>query len=172
MRRALASLVLLAGPAQLQALPAQAEALALAFPQCTFTRKDCYPSPAQAAQLEALAGAKPPGLWYVAYEARHDGKLQGVAFFDTHRVRTENETAMVAVGMDGRLRRVEVVAFREPPDYAPKAAWLAQFKERPLDGELSLKRAIRPQAGATLTAVALTEAARRGLALWRIFYGS
>ncbi|MDR3683631.1 MAG: FMN-binding protein [Geothrix sp.] len=161
----------LSGAALVQALPAQHEALTLAFPECTFVRKDCYPTPAQAAQAEALAGGKLPGLWYVAYEAWKDGKLQGVAFFDTHRVRTENETAMVAVGQDGRLRRVEVVAFREPPDYAPKAAWLGQFQGRALDGELTLKRAIRPLSGATLTANALLDASRRGLALWKVYYG-
>ena len=162
---------LLAGPALLQGMPAQQEALTLAFPGCTFARKEYFPTPAQVTQLEALAGARLPGLWYVAYEAWKDGRLQGVAFFDTHRVRTENETAMIAVGLDGRLRRVEVVAFREPPDYAPRVAWLAQFLGHALDGDLSLKRGIRPLAGATLTANALLDASRRGLALWQVFYG-
>ena len=170
MRRGL--LLLLAAPAVMQGLPAQHEALVMAFPECTFVRKDLYPSPPQALQLEALAGTRLPGLWYVAYEAFKDGKLQGVAFFDTHRVRTETETAMIAVGQDGRLRRVEVVAFREPPDYAPRVAWLAQFQGHALDAELSLKRAIRPLAGATLTGNALLDASRRGLALWKLFYGA
>ena len=162
---------LLAAPALLQGMPAQHEALVMAFPDCTFVRREFFPDPGQVTRVEALAGAKLPGLWYVAYEAWKDGRLQGVAFFDTHRVRTENETAMVAVGPDGRLRRVEVVAFREPPDYAPRAAWLAQFPGHALDADLSLKRAIRPLAGATLTANALLDASRRGLALWRVFYG-
>ena len=153
------------------ALPTQQEALVLAFPLCTFTRRDLYPGPAQVARVEALAGSRLPAPWYVAYEARKDGKLQGVGFFDTHRVRTENETALVAVGQDGRLRRVEVVVFREPPDYAPRAAWLAQFPGHGLDPGLSLRRDIRPLSGASLTANALLEASRRGLALWTVFYG-
>lgn len=143
----------------------------MAFPGAVFTRKDCYPTPAQASQVESLAGTRLPALWYVAYEAKQDGKLLGVAWFDTHRVRTENETAMIAVAQDGRLVRVEVVAFREPPEYAPRSAWLAQFQGKPLDGELSLKRGIRPLAGASLTANALLDASRRGLALWKVFYG-
>jgi len=167
-----AALILMAGAALVQALPAQHEALTMAFPGATFVRREFYPTPAQAAQAEALCGAKLPGLWNVAYEAWQDGRLQGVAFFDTHRVRTENATAMVAVGTDGRLRRVEAVAFREPPEYAPKVAWLAQFQGHGLDAELSLKRAIRPLSGATLTANALLDASRRGLALWKVFYGA
>jgi len=165
------ALLLLAVPALLQALPAQHEALAMAFPECTFARKDFFPTPAQVTQIEALAGGKLPAPWCVGYEAWKEGRLQGVAFFDTHRVRTENETVMIAVGLDGRLRRVEVVAFREPPDYAPRAAWLAQFPGHVLDADLSLKRSIRPLAGATLTANALLDASRRGLALWKAFYG-
>ena len=164
-------LVCLAGAALLQAFPAQHEALAMAFPDCSFQRKEFYPTPAQLGQLEALAGARLPGLWYVAYEAWKNGQLQGVGFFDSHRVRAENETVLIAVGQDGRLRRVEVVNFREPPEYAPKAAWLAQFQGRALDAELSLKRAVRPLSGATLSGNALLEASRRGLALWKLFYG-
>lgn len=156
----------------LQALPTQTQALQLAFPGCTFTRKEFFLTDAQAAEVKALAKADLPGLWFVGYEARKDGHLEGVGFFDTHRVRTENETALVAVGADGKLKRVEVIAFREPQDYAPRQAWVDQFQGKALDDSLSLKRSIRPLAGATLTAHTLTDASRRGLALWKTFYGA
>ena len=164
-------LPLLAFASLLQALPTQTQALQLAFPGCAFTRKEFFLSDAQAAQVKALSRADLPGLWFVGYEARKDGQLIGVGFFDTHRVRTENETALVAVGRDGHVRRVESVVFREPQDYAPKQAWVDQFQGKGLNDDLSLKRDIRPLAGATLTANALTNASRRGLALWQVFYG-
>jgi hypothetical protein len=82
-------------------------------------------------------------------------------------VRTLEETVMVVVDPDGRVARVEVIAFDEPPDYLPRAEWYRQFDGRPLDAELDLERAIRPVTGATLTAVATTAAARRVLALHR-----
>lgn len=156
----------------LRALPTQAQALQLAFPGCTFTRKEFFLTEPQAAQVKALSRSDLPGLWFVGYEARKGGQLAGVGFFDTHRVRAESETALVAVGSDGRIRRVEVIAFREPQDYAPRQAWVDQFQGKPLDDKLSLKRDIRPLAGATLTANALTDASRRGLALWQVFYGA
>jgi hypothetical protein len=165
-------LPLLAFTALLRALPTQGQALQLAFPGCVFTRKEFFLTEAQASQVKALSKVDLPGLWFVGYEARKDGQIQGVGFFDTHRVRTENETALVAVGADGRIRRVEVIAFREPQDYAPRQAWIDQFQGKPLDDSLSLRREIRPLAGATLTANALTAASRRGLALWQVFYGS
>ena len=164
-------LPMLAFASLLHALPTQQQALQLAFPGCAFTRKEFFLSDAQAAQVKALSRTDLPGLWFVGYEARKDGRLMGVGFFDTHRVRTENETALVAVGSDGRIRRVEVIAFREPQDYAPRQAWIDQFQGEPLNDGLSLRRDIRPLAGATLTANALTDASRRGLALWQVFYG-
>ena len=152
-------------------LPTQDQALALAFPRAAFTRKEHFLTEAQARKVIELSGADLPGLWIVAYEARKDGQLQGVAFFDTHRVRTLNETAMVAIAADGKALRVEVVAFREPQEYMAKEAWKKQLEGRRLDGELKLNRGIRPLSGATLTANALTDASRRCLSLWQVLYG-
>ena len=87
----------------------------------------------------------------------------GVAYFDTHRVRTEAETVMVVIGTHHDVVRVEVITFDEPPDYLPRPAWLRQFDDRHLDDELSLRRAIRPMTGASLTAQAVTAAVRRTL---------
>ncbi len=152
-------------------LPSQAEALSLAFPGAAFTRKEHFLTEAQSKAAQTLAGTPLSGLWQVAYEARKEGRLVGVAFFDTHRVRTLNETAMVAVDAGGRILRVEVVVFREPPDYIARDAWVRQFDGKALDPQLSLKGSIRPLSGCTLTAFALTDASRRGLALFQVLYG-
>lgn len=172
LRPALLPALLAAAPAVAGGLPSQQEAVALAFPGASFVRKEHFLTEAQARQVKDLSGLDLAGLWVVAYEARAEGRPVGVAFFDTHRVRTLNETAMVAVGADGRIRRVEVVAFREPPEYMAKEAWIRQLEGRRLDAELRLAKGIRPLSGATLTAVALTEASRRGLALWQVLYGA
>lgn len=153
-------------------LPTPQEALALAFSGASIQRREHFLSEAQAQQVKSLSGVDGPGLHWVAYEARKEGRLVGVAFFDSHRVRTLNETAMVAVNAEGTLRRVEVVAFREPAEYLAKPAWIGQLQGRALDDELSLKRSIRPLSGATLTAHALVDAARRGLALRQVLYGA
>lgn len=144
----------------------------MAFPGAQIQRQEHFLSETQAQSAKALAGAELPGLWWVAYEARRESRLVGVAFFDTHRVRTLNETAMIVVNADGTLRRVEVVAFREPQEYLPKEAWIRQLDGKRLDENLSLKRAIRPLSGATLTANVLVDASRRGLALYQVIYGA
>ncbi len=152
------------------ALPTTQEALALAFPGAQLTRKEQVLSEAQAARVRTLAQVELPGSWLVAYEARRNGALVGVGFFDTHRVRTLNETLLVVISAEGRILRVEAVAFREPAEYMAKEAWVRQFEGRGLDAQLSLKAAIHPLAGATLTAHAMTDAARRCLALHRVLY--
>jgi electron transport complex protein RnfG len=153
-------------------LPTTQEALALAFPGAKIQRREHFLSEGQAQKAKALYGADLPGLWWVVYEARAEGRLLGVAFFDTHRVRTLNETAMVAVNADGALKRVEVVVFREPQEFLPKELWVRQLDGKRLNDDLSLKRSIRPLSGATLTANVLVDASRRSLALFQVLYGN
>ncbi|MBI4911751.1 MAG: FMN-binding protein [Acidobacteria bacterium] len=152
------------------ALPTPTEGLALAFPGARSVRKEHILGEAQLQRVRSLAQVEPGSGWVVAYEAWAGDQFLGVAFFDTHRVRTLPETVLVAVEAGGHLRRVEVVSFREPLEYLPKAAWVRQLEGRGLDEELSLKRGIRPLSGATLSAHALVDAARRSLALFRILY--
>jgi Na+-translocating ferredoxin:NAD+ oxidoreductase RnfG subunit len=151
--------------------PTPQEALATAFPGAQILRREHYLTEAQAARVREQAGTALSGLFQVAYEARRDGKLVGVGLFDTHRVRTLNETVLVAIAAEGKILRVEVVAFKEPQEYLAKEAWLKQFEGRRLDADLSQKKGIRPLSGATLTAQALTDASRRALALFNGLYG-
>lgn len=144
------------------------EALALAFPAAEIERGTIYLTPQQLDRAETLAGQKPGSAIVHPYVARKGGAVIGTAYFDVHVVRTLAETVMVTVDPAGRIGRIEVLSFDEPPEYLPRAAWYRQFEGRRLDAELDLRRAIRPVAGATLTARATTDAARRVLALHRV----
>jgi hypothetical protein len=62
------------------------------------------------------------------------------------------------------VRRIDVTAFLEPREYQATDPWMRQYYHRPLDDDLGLQRAIRPIAGATLTALATNAAVRRVLA--------
>ncbi len=151
-------------------LPTTQEALALAFPGAQLVRKEHILSEPQAEKIKTISRGDLTGRWIVAYEAWRDGRLVGVGFFDTHRVRTLNETLLVAISPEGRILRVEAVAFREPAEYMAKEAWVKQFEGKGLDSQLSLKGSIHPLSGATLTAHAMTDAARRCLALHQVLY--
>lgn len=150
----------------------QEEALRLAFPGATVERRTVFLTQAQQRAAQRLSGdGELPGALVAYYVGSKDGREVGTAYFDTHLVRTLPETVMVVVDPEGRIAKVEVLSFSEPDEYRPREAWYAQFSGRPLDDELSMKRAIRPVTGATLTARATTEAARRVLALHRVIRG-
>jgi uncharacterized protein with FMN-binding domain len=102
------------------------------------------------------------------YLATKDGSPLGAAYFDAHRVRTLPEVLMFVVGTDHRIRRIEVLRFSEPPEYAPPGGWLAQFPGHALGAELSHKRGIANITGATLTARAVVSASRRVLAIHQV----
>lgn len=145
------------------------EALKLAFPGATIEHRIAYLTPAQQKAAQRLSGDEElPGAIVSYYVGTRDSRPVGTAYFDTHVVRTMPETIMVEVDPSGSVARIEVLSFSEPEEYLPRPRWYEQFQGKPLDDELSLKRAIRPVTGATLTAHATTDAARRVLALDRV----
>jgi Na+-translocating ferredoxin:NAD+ oxidoreductase RnfG subunit len=147
----------------------QEEALRLAFPAAAIERKTAFLTADQQREARRLSGDEAlPSALVAYYVATKDGREIGTAYFDTHVVRTMSETIMVVVDLAGNASRVEVLSFLEPEDYLPRPHWYEQFQGKPLDGELSMKRGIRPIAGATLTARATIDATRRVLALHRV----
>ena len=162
------AILLAAVPAGAKVFLTQEEALKLAFPDAVVERKSVFLTPAEQQEAARLSGAARPSALAVVYVATRAGRLVATAYFDTHVVRTQTETLMIVIDAAGAIARVEVLSFAEPEEYLPREHWYAQFPGRGLDDELSLKRAIRPVSGATLTARATTEAARRVLALHRV----
>jgi len=141
------------------------EALTLAFPECEIERGTVYLTEVQRQRVEKLAGSKLGSGIVHPYVATRGGELLGTAFVDVHRVRTLRESLFVVVSPEGRVQRLEVLAFAEPLDYLPRGSWYGQFKHKDLDDELHLDRGIRGVTGATLSARATTDAVRRTLAL-------
>ena len=168
---------LLLGAALIAAVPTPAaaqlslqEALQSAFPQpAKVERRTAFLTPAALDSARADAGPDVTMDQSVVtyYVATKDGAPLGVAYFDSHRVRTLNEVLMIVVGPDEKVQRIEVLRFAEPPEYHPRDGWLAQFEGHALAPDLSLKGSISAMTGATLTSNAVTRAVRRVLALHR-----
>jgi Na+-translocating ferredoxin:NAD+ oxidoreductase RnfG subunit len=168
---AVAAAVLAATATDAKVFLSQEEALKLAFPEATVERKTAFLTTEQQREAQALSKDEElPSALVVYYVATREGQTVGTAYFDTHIVRTMPETIMVVVDPQGRAARIEVLAFQEPEEFLPRPRWYEQFQGKPLNGELSMKRGIRPVAGATLTARATTEAARRVLALHEVLH--
>ncbi len=142
------------------------EALARAFPPpAAIERKTYFLTDAERERASRLAQAKVDSSLVVAYIGRGTSGVLGIAYFDTHTVRTETQTLLVTVKPDGSVGSVEVVAFGEPEDYLPRPAWLRLFERRRLDSDLALGRGLAHVSGATLSTRAIAAAVRRVLAI-------
>jgi electron transport complex protein RnfG len=139
------------------------EALRAIYPGCEISRDTQYLSPEQMKKASDAAGTQLASAVVIRYLARC--AKGGIAYTDTHRVRTHPETLLIALDPEGKVLRIEVLSFDEPPEYMPKVEWYGTFKSQSLTPELELKRAIPTVTGASLTSRATTEAARRVLAI-------
>lgn len=168
---ALAAFAARPGPAVAQEGLTQEEALGAAYPPpAIIERRTAFLGAgdrSEAARLAGLDEAEIPEI-VTYYVALAGGRPAGYAYFDAHRVRTRREVLLVLVEPGGALRRIELFRFAEPPEYAPPEPWLRQFDGRGDLAELRSKRTIAGITGATLTARAVEDAARRVLALHRV----
>jgi Na+-translocating ferredoxin:NAD+ oxidoreductase RnfG subunit len=145
---------------------AKDEALALAFPGAErVEERVSILTDAQKAEVERRAHAPLDTQLWTIYVGWKDGAVEGYAIIDTHTVRTLPETVLVVLDPKGTLRKVEILAFHEPPEYQPTDRWVAQFEHRELDDDLKVGGGVQGITGATLSAQAMTAGVRRALAL-------
>ena len=174
--RLLLALIALGGTplcATSQVLLTQEEALRLAFPPpVTVERRTAFLDEDDISEVKRLTEpAESEGRSVVTYYIGQMGdEPLGAAYFDAHRVRTLQEVLMVVVDTDGRVARIVVLGFAEPPEYMPPDGWLELFSGRGLDDGTSTRRDIPLITGATLTARATTGAVRRSLALHEVIH--
>ena len=166
----LLALLFLAAPAAARVYITQQDALRQAFPEPqTIERRVLYLDDAQAGRAGDRAGAAVEARVIPYYVGLTGDRIKGYAYFDTHLVRTLPQTVLILLAPEGRIRAIEIVSFDEPEDYLPRARWLAQFEGVEDDGALAPGGRIHALTGATLSARAVTAAARRVLAVHALF---
>ena len=159
----LAGSALFALPVSARVLMSQKDALSLAFPGGAPERRTAFLSDAQAKAVEEAARSRLESKVWTYYVAGST-----TAYFESHLVRTMNETVMVVVDGNGAVRFVEILSFIEPDEYLASKRWLGQFPGRKLDDDLALRRGLRNISGASLTAEAVTRSVRRALAVHQV----
>jgi hypothetical protein len=169
---ATAGIVFIGGsPAEARVFMSREQALGQVLGENTeFRRKSVFPTEEQTSRARSLAGngveiREAPLTRYTAWEG---GVRLGTAYLDTHLVRTLPQTVLVFVKPNGELLTIEILSFGEPAEYLPRENWLRQFDDRPLDNSLAIGGKIHGMTGATLSAHAVTDAARRALAMHQV----
>jgi electron transport complex protein RnfG len=148
------------------------EALDAQFPpaeQWAVTTETKYLTAEQIQKAKELSHLDAPSALVVRYRAKQkNSSKEELIYTDTHRIRSHTESLMVIVDSENRIRHLEVLAFDEPLEYLPKDQWYRKFDQSKLDQELEVKRRIPYVTGASLTAQASTQAARRTLAIHQV----
>jgi Na+-translocating ferredoxin:NAD+ oxidoreductase RnfG subunit len=144
-------------------------ALRLAFPEAdNIKKREIFLDAEEKAEVEHRARVDLPSRLVTVYIGMLRQRVVGYAVIETHKVRSLPETILVVVDPDGRTRAVHMLAFHEPPEYAPADHWLRQFTGRPLDDDLRLGTGVDGITGATMTANSIVAAVRRILAVLEI----
>ena len=156
------------GRAQAKSYQTQQQAIATAFPDHRVDRKTLFLTSEQTARIEALAQIKIASR-IISYYVHSDASgVTGIAFFDRQIVRDMPVTYMVVVKPSGEIDRVEILSFDEPEDYLPPLRWLQLYRNRVLNNDLIVGRAIAHITGASLTSQALNDGVRRILATYTV----
>jgi hypothetical protein len=122
--------------------------------------KDLLLTDDMAQRIERLARARIRERLVTFYTAHRAGEVLGHAVIHSHVVRTKRETLSVAFEPDGRIRKITVLAFHEPPEYRPSERWLARFEGKGKEDRIAVGQDIPPITGATLTARGVSEESR------------
>jgi len=147
--------------------------LRTAFPDAdAFETRSVMLDADQVEAIRSTSGTHLPSRLVRIHVARRGDDVLGYGYLETHTVRTLPETILVAVDPRGHSQGVHLLAFHEPPQYAPPDPWLSQFEDRPLDPGLALRRGIAGISGSTLTAQSITATVRRILATHRAIHGA
>jgi len=113
-----------------------------------------------AKRIDELARARIAERMVTFYTARRGTEVLGHAVVQSHVVRTKRETLLVAFEPDGRIRRIAVVSFLEPPEYKPSERWLGQFAGKGTADRLAVGDDLAPISGSTLSARGVAEQSR------------
>ena len=142
------------------------QAQRLSFPEATrFVEAHIVFRPADVAAIEQRSGQKVRTRGEQVWRAEADGRLLGFFIVDYVIGKHEAIDYSVAIGADGRVRRVEILEYRE--SYGGEIAnrdWLAQFVGTSGNDRLRPGSDIRIISGATLSSRHVTEGIKRVLA--------
>ncbi len=112
------------------------------------------------ARIERLARARVKERLVTFYTASKGGAPLGYAVIHSHVVRTKRETFAIAFEPDGRIRKITILAFLEPPEYRPSDRWLKQLEGKGSQDRLAVGDDLAPISGATLSARGIAEESR------------
>ena len=147
------------------------EVLSEIYPNSKIEIKNIAISDSQAEKVKELSGIKIENRLVTFYLVKVNSKIKAYAYVDIHIVRTHPEVVLYVLNERGEIELIQILSFKEPPEYMADDNWLRYLKGKTIGKDLlRLRRDVPNMTGATLTAKAITDNARKIIALWKVIF--
>ncbi|WP_456403468.1 FMN-binding protein [Hydrogenimonas sp.] len=128
-------------------------------------RKSLLLTRAEAADVQKAARMRLSSRIVRLYLVKRDNKTLRCGVVLSRKVRTKKAAVLYLITPEGRIDRIEILAFAEPPEFKPSGRWLALFDGKSLAEPLRSGEDIPAISGATLSARNVANGARLALAI-------
>ena len=134
-----------------------------------FERRDLELDPQIVREIERRSGVRVRVREQPLWQVSREGERAGYFIVDEVIGKHELITYALALAIDGRVRQIEILSYRENYGYEIRnAAWRAQFTGKSAADALLLDRDIKNISGATLSCRHVTEGVRRLLVTYEL----
>ncbi len=117
----------------------------------------------QSLQKQAKTKIDPSKIrFYVVNKAN---KIEGYGVLLIQKIRTKKAAILYLIDKDVKLKNIEIITFNEPSEYKPYTTWKEAFVGKSIKDDLRAGHGIPTISGATMSARAVTNAARIALAI-------
>ena len=144
-----------------------AEAARRCFPEASdFNESTVQLSPDEMRAVAQVAGLPARSAAWRTMTAKKGDVPLGVVVFDAVLGKFELIDYAVGLGTDGKVRNVEILAYRESHGYEVRLpAWRKQFVGKGVEARLRISEDIANISGATLSSTSVTDGVRRIVAV-------
>lgn len=141
------------------------------YPNSKIEIKNIAISDSQVEKVKELSGIKIENRLVTFYLVKVNSKIKAYAYVDIHIVRTHPEVVLYVLNERGEIELIRILSFKEPPEYMADDNWLRYLKGKTIGKDLlRLRRDVPNMTGATLTSKAITDNARKIIALWKVIF--
>ncbi len=140
----------------------------------TVEKKNLILTKEEAKTIQQEAKVKLDSKIVRVYLVKEEGKILGYGVLLKKRIRTKNAAVLYMIdsnkttGCPWGIKAIEILSFSEPREYKPNKAWQSVFTGKSTDDMLIAGKDIPTISGATMSADALSKAARLALAIIKV----
>jgi len=128
-------------------------------------KKSLILSKEEAKEIQEFASTKVHSKIIRYYAVSKDSQPLGSAILLKQKIRTKNAAILYMVDANQTMMGIEIVSFKEPSEYKPNDEWKKIFVGKTAEDILITGKDIPTISGATLSARAISDAARLALAI-------